>query len=190
MNADYQVILNRMKSKRQLLIHPSSGYFDELVERLESSSVFEVIAWAFLSVDRIYQELCIINAIYTPINDSIETVKAWSKGLITMRIAKPAILSVHRLAKETKNVCEQALIHAIGQGLSVVHTTQHALGLCCYEITALLHQGSSTEMDTIITHQINQYSQDLKTIRLTNPRYQQPWASFIVQNRKPSIRRS
>ena len=55
------------------------------------------------------------------IDKTISLCESWAKGDIKMLRAKKAILEVHAMAKETPNPIVIAKLHAIGQGLYVMH---------------------------------------------------------------------
>lgn len=162
----YKDVLEKKKRKNTLLFDRDSKSLEELMKTIRLSTHQALILWAFECVTPMMLDL---KTRYK--NDTLDNafvlVRQWAKGEVKMAVAKKAILEVHALAKTTSNKVDQALFHAVGQGLAVVHVETHAVGLVIYELSAIVLKQEDRFFESDITHQINTYIEILKSVRKT-----------------------
>lgn len=103
--------------------------------------------------------------------------KLWASGKDKMTTVKPRILKLHQLAKETANEAVSALLHAYAQGLSVIHTKKHAMGLPIYQITAKIRLSHQIDYEILIHKMTSYYHQIMDEIETEID--DKTWASFI-----------
>jgi hypothetical protein len=106
---------------------------------------------------------------------ALENGRRWARGEVKMTLVKPDILAIHQLAKETTSTILTAYLHAYAQGLSVIHTPKHVLGLPIYELTGLILQQPKNQ--SLLEEKVRTY------LHLLNETKAQPltanWAKFI-----------
>jgi len=106
---------------------------------------------------------------------ALENGRRWARGEVKMTLVKPDILAIHQLGKETSDPVLIAYLHAYAQGLSVIHTPKHVLGLPIYELTGLILQQPNNL--SLLEEKVRTY------LYLLNEAEAQPftgtWAKFI-----------
>ncbi|MGD9910142.1 MAG: putative immunity protein [Candidatus Izemoplasmatales bacterium] len=128
---------NRLKG-RKILFDRNSKVLEELSQIILTSSKRVLIVWSFHFVEELLNSINELNPDEKRLNEAYQVVKDWAKGKVLMPEAKKAILACHQLAKVAGNEVLTSYYHAIGQGLSVVHTEKHALGLPIYELSGIV----------------------------------------------------
>lgn len=171
-------IERNIKKRRKILFDKDSFYFSELSDLIDSSSKKELVLWSFHFVQDLLKEISILAPHEQRPNIAYMIVKDWAEGKLKMPDAKKAILECHQVAQSTENQVLIAYVHAVGQGLSVVHTVKHALGLPMYELTGLVHQYPLDYRNQILK-KINDYVTLLKETRVDHNEDKTVFAHFI-----------
>ncbi len=135
-------VQERVKRGNQILFSKESALLQELAVLIEAQNRRVVTVWAL----SLAEEAANILAERYPQEDSpgaaVEAARLWAAGTIKMPEAKREILRCHAFAKEITAAEDIALVHAVGQACSVVHTKRHAIGFPIYELTAIVrHYG-------------------------------------------------
>ena len=111
--------------------------------------------------------------------EALQAAHDWATGAIKMRPAQRKILDCHAVAKELESPVDIALVHAIGQACSVVHTAGHALGYPMYELTAIIHTQGIDECKIVVESRVSEYERRLLLWAEREPGFEGPWATFL-----------
>lgn len=170
------IIVERIHRNRKILVEQADSPLISLTIRFETLSHKDTIRFAFKAILPILDEL-IDQTNRIDLQEPFDNSKAWAAGLLKMQDVKPLILRLHNDAKETNNLALEALYHAYGQGLSVIHTKKHAMGLPIYELTAKIRQTQPENYENVVNKTIQHYHEILNQIE------REPdlntWALFI-----------
>ena len=169
----------RLKKRRMVLFEANDPCLLELSDLLGQSDRKTITLWAL--------SLCEETKDYLkrkyPMDQSVEKAylltKNWAQGRIKMPAARKAILTCHGAAKEISSLEDMALYHALGQGLSVVHTVKHAMGYPIYELTAMVRRYGLEESVPYIRERTSFYVELLLALRQRKEDSFITWASFI-----------
>lgn len=172
----YEEVIIRWKNKNKLLFTRDSPSLQELMNTIRLSTHQALVLWAFKCVKPIIEDLKTRHDVDS-LDNAFFLVEQWAKGEVKMGLAKKAILDVHSLAKTTSNIIDQALFHAVGQGLAVVHVETHSIGLVIYELTAMVFKQGCSSIDSVVTDKIKIYIDILKKCEKNTNNYK--WASFL-----------
>ena len=93
--------------------------------------------------------------------------------------ARAKILDCHGFAKEIDDEVDRALIHAIGQGCSTVHTAGHGIGYPIYELTALVKRYGVENCEEIVEARVKEYFARLAYYCRERLLKQRQWAKFL-----------
>lgn len=96
-----------------------------------------------------------------------------------MSESRAKILDCHGFAKEIDDEVDQALIHAIGQRCSTVHTAGHGIGYPIYELTALVKRHAVENCEEIVEARVKEYFVRLAYYCKEGPLMQRQWAKFL-----------
>lgn len=140
MSADIDDALSRLGCGRSILFNKDSPCFAELSHRLSVSDRCTVVLWGLQCAESVVEELSRRHPDDPRPMAALELSRGWSRGAVSMREAKRAILDVHAMAVGLPD-SDAALCHAVGQGCSCVHTPKHALGLPIYDLSAMVMDG-------------------------------------------------
>jgi len=176
---DFSSVYKKIKNGNQILFDSKSLSINNLIVDMVKLDRKRTIMWSFdcvIATINFYEKLFGQNMI---IRSAYETVASWAKGETKMPVAKQAILSVHRLASDSQDPVQIALVHAIGQALSCVHVQRHALSLIFYELTALVRLYGITDFKNQVNQKILFY-QDRLDYRKNNKSIDSlRWAVFL-----------
>lgn len=143
-------IERRLKNKNQILFRQNDLFFDEINQIIKQTCHRSLIYWALELAHVISVDLNIKYPHEPSITNVIVQTTNWARGDVKMAVAKNEILNCHRFAKELDNKEDIALLHALAQGCSTVHTASHALGLPIYELTALVLRHGIDDLSPLI----------------------------------------
>lgn len=148
---------------RKILFDRNSPILSDLNLVLLSVSKKVIIRWSFHFVEELLKELNTLVPQEKRPREAYLVVKDWAAGKVRMIEAKKAILACHQIAKDTEDEVLIAYYHAIGQGLSVVHTVKHALGLPIYQLTGIV-RAHPTEYEAELKKKVSEYGSVLHQI--------------------------
>ena len=175
-----QIIRNfGVMKKRKLVFDHNSLELADLKELISKQSHRVLIAWAFncafifvnMVKDRYPDESRLIIA--------YDKAQRWAAGQIKMPEAKKAILNAHQIANEIDDEIYIALIRAVAQGLSTIHTPKHALGIVFYGLTAQYHAAEIKKRTKKIDDMINWFYERLLYWQDNTDKHYHQWADFI-----------
>lgn len=156
-----EIIISRIKRKRQILFDRDDDIMIELSMIINDMSKEAVVSWAI----EMAEESKRILATRYPFDDrpkrAIELTKLWAKGELKMPFVKGAIIDCHAMAKDLDSLSDIARCHAIGQACSVMHTKRHAIGYPLYDLTALIRDNGTDDCDTLIKRRVAHYKERL-----------------------------
>lgn len=171
------IIEQRIHNKRKILFEAGDHFLQSLDEALKKASHKVNILFAF----RCLEDLSIIlkekSVDVELLSHALRDAKSWASGEIKMPVVKKQILEIHQYAKQQSDPAIEAFLHAFAQGLSVVHTKKHAMGLPIYALTGYVRDLVPSQYSEVIFDKINEFIDCLSTIDLSNQN--QKWASFI-----------
>lgn len=173
-------IQKRLEKGNKILLRKTDPILSELSKRLEATDRKTIVIWSFLLVK---EPASYLFARYPDVGifeTAIETVGDWAAGRIKMPEAKSAILALHNTASFIEDKADQALIHAIGQALSTVHTKKHAMGFVLYELTSIVLENGLEESLMLIPERIRYYNQMLDKAEEVAKDNKYPWADFLI----------
>ncbi len=169
------IIEQRQQKKRKILVEQTDSLLEPLKTALEQASHKVQVLFAFMCIESLKQVLDEVQTDHGLLKRVLENGRRWAQGEVKMTLVKPDILAIHQLAKETTSPILRAYLHAYGQGLSVIHTPKHALGLPIYELTGLILQQPNNL--SLLEERVRTY------LYLLNEAEAQPhkgtWAKFI-----------
>lgn len=165
-------IKQNLIKKRQILVDKNVMELDELNALMNRLSRRQIILFSLSEAKRLILFLEDEKLIHAH-----ETVIMWACGKLKMSEAKKEIIAIHQMAKETNDHVKKAYYHAIAQGLSVVHTRTHQLGLMIYELTAIVIY-LDKEYQLEVKTRLNWYYKQVNNYMNYDTDHLQ-WASFI-----------
>ena len=165
------LIEKRLLRGRKILFNKDDAFLKPLVEILAKADHQSIILWAI----ELAEELSIA-ADDAYVKEAINFCKMWAQGEVKMPLARKYILKVHSEAKENTFI-KGLYLHAIAQGLSVIHTSKHALGLPIYELSALVYQNPDAFMPYIEVKKQHYIVVLKKMIDCDKTHYK--WAAFL-----------
>lgn len=115
-------------------------FFEDLRLLFQAQSHRTLVLWAF---DFASETIDILKGKYPEemrLEESLSAARAWASGKIKMREAQRRILDCHAFAKEISDRSDIAMVHAVAQACSVVHTSGHAIGYPVYDLTAIVFE--------------------------------------------------
>jgi hypothetical protein len=172
-------IEEKYKKGNQLLFSRQSECLLPLLSLLEAQKHKTLILWALDCA----QEALTAFETRCPADPrprkALELSRMWAYGMIKMPQAKKAILEAHAVAKELEDKECIALVHAIGQAASTVHTGSHAPGLIFYELTAVVHRAGLKNCDAPLGEKIDFYSRRLLYWQVHIDDVNIGWAKFL-----------
>lgn len=172
-------IEGKYKKGNQLLFSRQSECLLPLLSLMEAQKHKALILWALDCAQEAltaFESKCPGES--RPRN-ALELSRMWAQGIIKMPQARKAILEAHAVAKELEDKECIALVHAIGQAASTVHTGSHAPGLIFYELTAVVHRSGLKNCDAPVREKINFYSQRLLFWQVHVDDVNTDWAKFL-----------
>lgn len=178
---DQELIANiqsHIRRHNQLFFTKNDPFLADLNQAFNECDHKTLIIWALKNCDIIIDKLSVDPTDLTTVINAYDLCERWAKGETKMPHAKAEILKTHAIAKRLSDPVMIALIHAIGQGLSVVHTPKHALGLPIYELSAIVYAKGATEAVDNLHQRKNEYLNILAAIKKDRPFFTN-WAAFI-----------
>lgn len=172
----------RARLGRRLYFTPQSACLQPLAAQFELAKHRTLVLWAFEFAEKAVKILSGRYRGETRFRLALNICKDWAAGGSSLREARGAILRVHAFAKETDNRDHIALSHALGQGLSVVHTRKHALGFPLYDLTAIVHRHGIDACARALEHRLWQYADRLTWWRDHTDDHPGPWAEFLLRD--------
>lgn len=172
-------VKEKQRRKNQILFDKKSSLLQELIQELSKQPRRVVVLWAFSFVEESVQILLEKYPDDTRILECLEYAKLWSMGEVKMPEAKAKILACHSVAKEIDDEVDQALIHAIGQGCSTVHTAGHGIGYPIYELNALVKKYGINHCEEMVERRVQEYFDRLTYYHKEEPFMQRQWARFL-----------
>lgn len=175
-------IQKKLSKGNKILFNRDSICLQGLVELIKVQKRTTLVLWAFESMK---SAISLLNCHYPDDkrpNIAYELCQQWAYGLIKMPLAKKAILSVHAMAKSLTNNQHIALCHAIGQGLSTIHTPKHAIGLPIYELSSIVFEHGIEKCKPYLEEKIKFYEETLKDCIKKIETLDYTWAIFLTKN--------
>ena len=172
-------VRRKYAKKNRLLLGHDSACLQELQDDMLRQNHRTLVLWAF---DCVQEALNQLEARYPDDprpREAVTLCRQWAQGANKMPPAKHAILALHAMAKETDNIVDAALCHALGHACATVHTEKHAIGLPVYELTALVRALGIDSSDQALHGKIAYYRQRLAYWQEEVKRYPGPWAGFL-----------
>lgn len=143
---------------------------------LGSANRREVVLWAFECAEAALETLRLKCPRLEQPQQALTVCRAWARGDVRMPVARRAILDCHAACRGCTDGELISLCHAIGQGLSAIHTPRHAIGLPIYELTAMVYRlGDAYEIP--VAEKLAWYLETLERVRGTDGQY--PWIDFL-----------
>lgn len=169
-------VLCALKKKRSILFSPKTEKLQPLFLLLSVSDRRAVILWALEQAEQAAREIA-RNA--EPALQCIRAAADWASGKIKMPQAKRYILACHAAAKQTDDLSDAALFHAVAQACSTVHTPRHGPGLPLYELTAIV-QRNPEDWENRVEERLSDYMTRLLYWQehSNDPR---DWAPFLIR---------
>lgn len=168
----------RYKRNNKILFRQDDSCLTQLKVRLDTLSRRQIILWSFAAVEPIVVQLKQRYPSDPRPVQAVEAAKKWSRGEITIRPARRAILAVHAMAGDITSCEDQALVHAVGQGVSCVHTPGHAMGLPIYHLSALVYREGIDRAGPAVEQAIDQYLMTIDEVIQQNLSAYS-WADFL-----------
>lgn len=172
----------KLKNKNKILFNRQSVCLQELRLLIEQQTHRTIILWIFDCVQIPLDEMKKRYPKETCYQEAMDACMRWAQGEIKMPEAKRFILNVHAQAKMLKDPVEIALCHAIGQGISCVHTETHALGLMFYELTALVL--AHKEYEDAVNKKVKYYEERLLYWQAHGHDEERKWATFLLKDKQ------
>ena len=170
-------IEDKIKRGNQILFDKNSSIFDELNLKLSEKSHKILIFWALdLAMESALNFIKKYPDKGAPLL-AVKAAKSWALGEIKMGEARRFILNCHALAKEVSAKEDKALLHAVGQACSVVHTPKHALGYPIYDLTSIVYKEGIIQKKLI--ERVDYYLKKLAKAQREASLYEGNWAAFI-----------
>lgn len=176
----------KLKRKNKILFNRQSDCLQDLIHLIENQKHRTLVLWAF---DCMNEAITTIETHYpneTRPSEALKKCQQWSQGKIKMPEAKKALLSVHAIAKEITDPVDQALCHAIGQGLATVHVETHAIGFAFYELTSIVLKEGLENCEKSVEDRIQYYEDTLHHYEHTVHLDSGPWALFLLDDSRPN----
>lgn len=173
----------RIHHKNQILFSRKSASLQAFRNPVCEQTHLTLVLWAFDCLQIPLHELMSKYPNETAILSAYDCSLAWAHGAIKMPLARKAILDCHAVAKKLDDACDIALCHAVGQGCATVHVETHALGLVCYELTALVIKCGYADYEEAVCDKISFYTDKLVWWQEhTNQRRAcEAWADFLIR---------
>lgn len=172
-------VKEKQRKKNQILFDKKSSLLQEFMQELSKQSRRVVVLWAFSFVEESVYVLLEKYPHETRMLECFECAKLWSMRVVKMPEAKAKILECHSVAKVIDDEVDQALIHAIGQGCSTVHTAGHGIGYPIYELTVLVKKYGIDNCEEIVEARVQEYFDRLAYYVQEEPFMQRQWAKFL-----------
>lgn len=172
-------VKEKQRKKNQILFDKKSSLLQDLIQEISKQPRRVVVLWAFSFVEESIRTLLEKYPDETRMLECFECAKLWSMGEVKMSEARAKILDCHGFAKEIDDEVDQALIHAIGQGCSTVHTAGHGIGYPIYELTALVKRYGIENCEEIVEARVKEYFARLAYYCKEGPLMQRQWAKFL-----------
>jgi hypothetical protein len=149
------IIEQRIHNKRKILFEATDLWLQPLDMALKEASHKVNILFTFQCLEDLWMLLNETSVDLGLLSNALKDAKRWASGDIKMPVVKKQILEIHRHAKQQKHPALEAYLHAFAQGLSVVHTKKHAMGLPLYALTGYVRDSKSIRYDDLITEKTN-----------------------------------
>lgn len=173
-------VSEKLKRGNQILFEKNGLFLNELNQLILLCSHRVLVQW---SLD-IAKDIASYLTTKYPNEDSFSSCytcsKMWSFGEIKMQLAKKEILRCHAFAKTISDKVDIALVHALAQGCSVVHTPQHALGLPLYQLSSIVFNFGIDNSEEKLLTQLQYYMDRLIYWKTQTPLEDRKWATFII----------
>ena len=176
----------KLKKGNQILFTRDSDCLQGLIRLIEKQKHRTLVKWA---LDCAQVPLVRFETRYPDEprpRAALAACEAWARGQIKMPEAKRAILAAHAVAKAIEDKECIALVHAIGQAGSTVHTETHALGLVFYELTALVLRVGLEQCDAVVSEKIAWYCERLSYWQDHSDDREISWAKFLLDDARPN----
>lgn len=118
---------------KKILYGLDNPFISALRRDAEAASRLAVTLWALDAAEKC---LCLVSYGASEAENAVCLSRQWARGKVKMKEAKSAILGCHAKAREAEDPFDRAVLRAIAQGCSVVHSKKHAVGLPVYLMTA------------------------------------------------------
>lgn len=168
-----------MKAHRKILFSKEDILLQPLQQALTRLNHRAIVLWTLEAGQKS------MKAFSSPVSqdprpqDALDSARAWAEGRIKMPLARQAILSCHRMAREVPSLADQALCHAIGQAASAVHTPGHAMGYPTYALTAQVLKLGLEDCQAELEQQTDDLLAQLLYWAGNEPQYPGPWSFFL-----------
>ena len=166
----------RRKGRRRIFFARDSVCLQGLSESMEKVNRRELVLWTFECVQAPLARLKELHPGETRPETALEICRAWAQGDLRMPIARRAILDCHAASRDLEDMESVSLCHAVGQGLSAIHTPKHAIGLAIYELTAIVYREGDDYMVPVM-ERIEAYLKALEQVRGMDAQYR--WIDFL-----------
>ncbi len=185
MNIKSSVELKYKRGNRLFFSRDSDCLFG-LIRLIEQQRHRTLVMWAFECAQK---SLSTFEAKYPheprP-RKAVELSTSWARGTCKMPEAKRAIMGAHAVAKGIDDREYGAVAHAIGHACATVHVETHAVGLVCYELTAIVLAAGLDQCDAAVADKIKHYHNRLLYWQENIDSLDAPWASFLADDSRPN----
>lgn len=164
----YHDVYHKLQHQRQLLFSRESQSLYTLNQSITNTPKDLILVWAFYHVSLLIDKIEKKHPHEHRPRLAYEKAKQWLKKEIKFPNVKQAILACHAAAHDYLSSADQALFHAIGQGLSTIHVKTHAIGLPIYELTSIVRDHQS-DFEHLVSRKIEEYTRTLESILSSNP---------------------
>jgi hypothetical protein len=171
------IIEQRIRNKRKILFEASDDCLKPLDEALKNASHKVNILFAFRCLEDLWMVLKEKSVDVELLSHALRDAKSWASGDLKMPVVKKQILEIHHDAKQQSDKAIEAYLHAFAQGLSVIHTKKHVMGLPIYALTGYVRDLEPSPYSDVIEEKIKGFIGYLFSIDPSNQT--QKWASFI-----------
>lgn len=175
-------VRKRFEKGNRILFRKTDPILIPLSDTLATENRRVVVLWAFSLVN---EPVAYLFARYPDVKifvEAVDTVHAWAEGREKMPAARRAILALHNTASFIEDESDVALIHAVGQALSTVHTKKHAMGFVIYELTSIVREHGLDEGLMLVPERIQYYYDKLDEARKLEKENRNPWADFMLND--------
>jgi hypothetical protein len=176
----------KLKKRNTILFSRDSQCLQDLIKLIQLQNHRTIVIWA---LDCAKVPLEQFEAKYPDEHrprTCLELCEDWARGKVKMPIAKKAILNSHAVAKEINDSEYGALCHAIGHAGATVHVETHALGLCFYELTAIVLKYGKDNFHKPVTEKIDYYYDRLVYWKENTDKPGLNWADFLLDDTRPN----
>jgi hypothetical protein len=126
-----------MHTKPKIKINDNDELREKLCDLFNCADQVVIAQWAILLAKHVL-ELCAINyESNTTIMEAMEINKKWQIGIARMYDVRQAGFSIHKLAKNEKDIKRQTAYRVVGQAVGTGHMKEHGIVASDYSIKCI-----------------------------------------------------